>query len=178
MIAGVAAVGLAPIGLMADPPITKPLKNARIVVLKDQRRLILYSGERLVREYSIGLGFEPVADKYREGDGATPEGSYRVCVKNPQSRFYLSLGLDYPNVADADAGLKDGLISESEHSAIVDAARQGRRPPWNTALGGEIFIHGRGSSSDWTLGCIALDDADIKELYAAVSIGTPVEIRP
>ncbi len=58
------------------------------------------------------------------------------------------------------------------------AIDNGRCPPWNTRLGGEIFIHGRGSGSDWTLGCVALDDADMKELYDAVSLGTPVIIHP
>jgi lipoprotein-anchoring transpeptidase ErfK/SrfK len=50
--------------------------------------------------------------------------------------------------------------------------------PWNTALGGEIFIHGHGSGSDWTWGCVALDDADIQELYSLIPVGTPVRIHP
>ena len=51
-------------------------------------------------------------------------------------------------------------------------------PPWDTKLGGEVFVHGRGAKSDWTLGCIALDDSDIEELYRLVPVGTPITIHP
>ena len=159
-------------------PLGTPVADARIEVRKSERRLLLYSGDQLIRSYTIGLGFEPVQDKAREGDGATPEGEYFIVVKNPKSQFYLSVGLNYPNAADADRGLESGLISVAEHREIRRAERRGVRPPWDTALGGEIFIHGRGAGSDWTLGCIALDDADMKELYRAISVGTRVRIKP
>ncbi|MEM1183358.1 MAG: L,D-transpeptidase family protein [Acidobacteriota bacterium] len=158
--------------------LSDPVDNARIEVEKSERRLLLFSGDELIRTYTVGLGFEPVKNKVREGDGATPEGEYIVVVKNPQSQFYLSLGINYPNAHDADRGLESGLISEAEHRDIHRAEERGVRPPWNTALGGEIFIHGRGAGSDWTLGCVALDDPDMKELYGAISIGTRVRIRP
>jgi len=99
-------------------------------------------------------------------------------VKNPKSSYHLSLGVSYPDAEDAARGLREGLITRGQHDAIVAAHRAGRMPPQNTKLGGLIYIHGRGSSSDWTLGCVALDDADIEELYAAVEPGTPVTIRP
>jgi L,D-peptidoglycan transpeptidase YkuD (ErfK/YbiS/YcfS/YnhG family) len=154
------------------------LEHARIEIAKADRRLRLFDGERLVATFPIGLGFEPVADKRRQGDGATPEGDYRVCVKNPQSQYLLSLGLDYPNPADAAAALERGAIDRAVHDRIVDAHRRGICPPWNTPLGGEIFIHGRGSSSDWTLGCVALDDPDIRMLFRVVPVGTTVRIAP
>ena len=150
----------------------------RILVLKAERRLELHSGEQVVKTYRIGLGNTPTGAKQRQGDGRTPEGTYYVCVKNPQSKFHLSLGLSYPTPADAARGLKAKLITRSEHDAIVAAHKRHATPPWNTALGGEVFIHGNGSGSDWTLGCIALDDADMTEFYALVAKGTPVEIRP
>jgi len=156
----------------------KPLINPRIIISKSKRRLELYCDSTIVRSYRIGLGFQPIGDKVREGDGRTPEGNYYVCVKNPKSRYYLSLGLSYPNIRDAKRGLREGLISHKQYNEIVQAIRNRRIPPWNTALGGEIFIHGHGSKSDWTLGCIALNDSDIHELYEAISIGTPVEIQP
>jgi len=156
----------------------QPLPDARIEIRKQARTLKLFSGEELVREFRIGLGFNPVARKTNEGDGATPEGDYRVCVKNPESRFLLSLGLSYPNVTDADRSVDSGLISRAQHEMIVAAHEKGGRPPWDTPLGGEIYIHGNGSDSDWTLGCIALDDSDMQELYPAVRVGTEVHIRP
>ncbi len=159
-------------------PLPRPLADARIVVTKAERRLRLYSGDEVVRTYRVGLGFSPEGDKEREGDGRTPEGEFHVCTKNPRSRYLLSLGLSYPNKEDADRGLRDGLISQAEHDRIVQAINGGKTPPWNTALGGEVFIHGRGSHRDWTLGCVALNDDDIRELYGVVPVGTPVTVRP
>ena len=52
------------------------------------------------------------------------------------------------------------------------------RPPWKTALGGEIMIHGGGTDSDWTEGCIAVSDLEAEELFRALPLGTPVEIAP
>jgi len=155
-----------------------PPTNARIEVNKADRVLRLFSGDQLVREFSIGLGFSPKPRKLREGDGATPEGEYSVCVKNPKSKYYLSLGISYPNPDDAAGGLASGLITKKQHDQIIDAHKRGTRPPWNTPLGGEIFIHGSGSGTDWTWGCIALDNQDMLEVYTAARIGTKVVIKP
>lgn len=159
-------------------PIEGPIKDARIEVHKKERVLQLYSDGDVVREFSIGLGFNPKPPKRRQGDGATPEGEYSVCIKNPRSKYYLSLGISYPNPTDAERGLASGLISKEQRDQIIEAHDKGIRPPWNTRLGGEIFIHGSGSSADWTWGCIALDNEDMRELYSAVRIGTKVEIKP
>ena len=154
------------------------LSKPKIIIEKSKRILSLYDGDTLVKSYRAGLGFAPVGVKKREGDSKTPEGAYYISTKNPNSRFYLSLGLSYPNAADASAGLARGAISQGEHDKIVAAITDGETPLWKTALGGEIFIHGHGSANDWTLGCIALDDADIEELYNSLREGTPVEILP
>lgn len=159
-------------------PLNLPLINPRIIVFKSDRRLELYSNGEMARTYRIGLGTNPVDDKVRQGDRRTPEGQFYVCIKNPKSQFYLSLGLSYPNEEDAERGLRDGLIDRARYNQIVNAIRGRRTPPQNTALGGEIFIHGHGSASDWTWGCVALDNPDIKELFDAVPVGTPVLIRP
>ena len=156
----------------ALPKLTAP----RIVIDKSNHRLFVYDGEKLAKTYRAAFG-PGKGDKVREGDKRTPEGEFYVCTKNPRSRFTLSLGLSYPNAADAARGLRDGLIDQAEHDRIVAAVRSGDTPPWKTALGGEIMIHGHGSARDWTLGCIALEDDDIIELYHAVAIGTPVTIR-
>jgi len=107
---------------------------------------------------------EPKTPKEREGDRATPEGAYYILPEESEEPVPPLMGISYPGPHDADRGLKAGLISESEHKAIVEACSQRRDPSLNTKLGGEIFVHGRGSASDWTLGCIALDDSDIEEL--------------
>ena len=155
-----------------------PVEKPRIVVYKKERKLEFYSDQTLLRVYRIGLGFSPVADKQREGDGATPEGDFYIFVKNNKSAYYLSLGVSYPNVEDAARGLRDGLITKAQHDTIVEAIRKKVAPPQYTKLGGLIYIHGHGAKSDWTWGCVALENADMKELYDAVSVGTPVTIKP
>src|SRR5262245_44389948 len=157
-----------------NPPIDKP----RIVIYKSARKLEFYSDKTLLRTYRVGLGFSPVADKVREGDGATPEGDFYVFVKNNKSAYYLSLGVSYPNVEDAKRGLRDGLITKAQYDAIVEANRKKIWQPRYQKLGGLIYIHGNGAKSDWTWGCVALENADMKELYDAVSVGTPVTIKP
>ena len=154
-----------------------PLVNPRIVVLKSKRELKLYSDGSLVRTYKVGLGLNPVDDKKRQGDRATPEGEFYIFTKNNKSAYYLSLGLSYPNIEDAERGLRDGLISRTQHDAIVKAIRRKTAPPQNTELGGDIYIHGNGASSDWTWGCVALENEDIRELFDAVGVGTPVTIK-
>jgi len=162
-----------------DAPVESPFAGETgILILKERRLLVYYeNGEERMR-CRIGLGFAPAGDKEVEGDGKTPEGGFYICVKNPRSRYHLSLGLSYPNEEDAARGLAAGLIAREEREEIVAAIRGRRQPPWKTALGGEIFIHGAGSRSDWTLGCIALDDPEIERLYELVGLGTPVIIRP
>ena len=159
-------------------PLKLPLKTPRIVVLKSKRRLELYADGALVRSYKIGLGLNPVPDKVRQGDRATPEGEFYIFTRNDKSAFYLSLGISYPNVEDAERGLRDGLISRAQHDAIVRAIKRKVTPPQNTRLGGDIFIHGNGASSDWTWGCVALENEHVKELFNAVPVGTPVTIKP
>ena len=157
--------------------LVSPIEKPRIVVYKKDRKLELYSDRTLVRTYRVGLGFSPVADKQREGDGATPEGDFYIFVKNNKSAYYLSLGVSYPNAEDAERGLRDGLITKTQRDEIVEAIRKKVAPPQYTKLGGLIYIHGHGAKSDWTWGCVALENDDIKELYDAVSVGTPVTIK-
>ena len=161
--------------LFAVPAFSSDLS---IVILKTDRRLEVFREKQKIHSCRVGLGNAPVGDKERSGDGKTPEGTFYVCVKNPKSRFYLSLGISYPDATDAERGLREGIISRKEQDRIVAAQEKKATPSWNTALGGEIFIHGNGSSSDWTLGCIALDDAEMKILFDLIDVGTVVEIRP
>ena len=159
-------------------PLKLPLVEPRIEVSKSKRELVLYSASKVVRLYRIGLGPNPKDDKRLQGDGCTPEGEFYVCSKNPKSSYYLSLGLSYPNEEDAGRGLRDKLISKAQHDQIVRSIRSRSCPPWNTRLGGEVFIHGNGSATDWTLGCVALDNTNMKELFDVIPKGTPVKIRP
>lgn len=154
------------------------MKNPRLVVKKRERALELFDGEKLVKTYKIALGFAPEGDKEKQGDGKTPEGEFYVFTKNSQSKFYLSLGISYPNIEDAERGLKSKLITKRQHDKIVEAIKNKKTPLQNTRLGGEIYIHGGGNSGDWTLGCVALENEEIKELFDALPVGTAVKIEP
>jgi hypothetical protein len=159
------------------------LKNPRVVVLKSKRRLYLFDGQRLVRTYAIALGFTPTGDKQQLGDGRTPEGVFRVCSRKQDSRYHRFLGIDYPGAAGVDRGLARGLLTPGEAQAILGAQADGRCPPWTTALGGAIGMHGLGGAdpdpgADWTAGCVALADAHIEELFDVLRLGDPVEILP
>ncbi|KGM46498.1 MULTISPECIES: L,D-transpeptidase family protein [Rhodobacterales] len=132
----------------------------RLRMYKAQRLLVLDGADDVLRTYPIGLGFAPEGHKQFEGDGRTPEGSYVIDRRNPDSLFHLSIGISYPNEAD-----------------IAFAEAQGRSP------GKDIFIHGgprRGidpvNVRDWTAGCISVTDRQIEEIYAMVRDGTPIDI--
>jgi len=135
-----------------------------IVVNKAARKMYLLHNEDILRSYEFELGFAPVGDKQVEGDGKTPEGTYIIDRRNPNSQFHLSLGISYPNAKD-----------------IAEARAMGKSP------GGDIFIHGqpnafksrRGSvGDDWTWGCIAVSNREMEEIYAMVKNGTIITIRP
>lgn len=101
-----------------------PLKDPRIVLFKSKRQLELYSNGAVVRTYRVGLGLNPVDDKQREGDRATPEGEFYIFTKNPKSSYYLSLGISYPNIEDAERGLLTGLITRTQHDQIESAIKE------------------------------------------------------
>lgn len=131
-----------------------------IVVHKAERRMYLLHGNKVLKDYKIGLGGNPNGPKQFEGDYKTPEGAYLIDRRNPNSTYHLSLGISYPNDADRER-----------------AAAAGKK------TGGDIFIHGRdgknrGKGKDWTAGCIAVKDREIEEIYWMVQVGTPIFITP
>ena len=149
-----------------------------IVVKKSERLLELWQWGELINSFQIGLGRAPKGHKQVEGDGKTPEGEYYVCVRNYNSAYYLSLGVSYPNKKDAATALEDGRIDRATYERIAQAIDNGQRPDWNTALGGAIMIHGCGGSSDWTAGCIAVDNEVMDMLFDYCPIGTKITILP
>ena len=147
----------------ADAPalVPKTQQADYILIEKAERRLTLMRDGEVLKRYRIALGFAPDGDKRVEGDGKTPEGLYRIDRRNDRSKFHLSLGIDYPR-ADQRAA----------------ARAEGRNP------GGDIFIHGQPNGyplnripGDWTAGCAAVTNAEMREIWARVPMGTPVEIR-
>ncbi|WP_027244937.1 L,D-transpeptidase family protein [Leisingera daeponensis] len=135
----------------------------RILIEKSARRLTASRGGETVLEFPIALGFEPAGDKIQEGDGKTPEGTFRIDRRNPNSAYHLSLGIDYPRPGDRARARAAGV-----------------------SPGGDIFIHGQPNSlgnlitlpGDWTAGCIAVSNDQMETLWRLAEIGTEVEIRP
>lgn len=131
-----------------------------VVVNKGERRMYLLHHDKVLEDYDIGLGFSPEGHKAFEGDGKTPEGTYLIDRRNPNSKFYLSIGVSYPN-----------------HDDRAFASSQGKSP------GGDIFIHGkpreyRKAPRDWTAGCIAVTNREMRQIYSMVRDGTPITINP
>ena len=124
------------------------------------------------------LGRTPAGAKDTQGDGKTPEGMYTICLIKPNGKFGRSIGLSYPNLADAGKALAEHRIEADTYRAIADAIAHSRRPPWGTPLGGEIYIHEGGAHSDWTQGCIALNADDMDILFRHHPEITQVEILP
>lgn len=140
-------------------------KADRIVVVKSARKLYLMKDGRKLRTFNISLGLVPRGQKHREGDFRTPEGLYYLEAKNPNSDYFLSVKISYPNVADRARAKAAG----------VDP-------------GGQIMIHGlpndpkydeqRYRGWDWTDGCIAVSDSDMVDIWLMTSVATPIEIKP
>ncbi len=164
--------------LLRYPSAMAQTSRILVKIYKLKRTLQVWCAQEKLAEYPIALGSQPLGHKLREGDGCTPEGRYTVCVRNEASKYHLALGLTYPNIQDADTALAEGRIAQDQRDAICEAIAAGRRPPWDTPLGGAIMIHGGGAQSDWTAGCIALNNDDMDQLWAWGALGTPVEIEP
>jgi murein L,D-transpeptidase YafK len=161
--------------LFFTKPTNKP-QAVNIKVYKEIRILELYGDDKLVGRFKIAIGGAPIGDKDKEGDRKTPEGKYYICTRNDKSKYTLFLGLSYPNVEDAQRGLQNGLINEAKYKEIETTIGSGKRPDWNTPLGGAVGIHGGGTQRDWTWGCIAVSDEDIKIIWEYTKMNTPVEI--
>lgn len=150
--------------LPAQQPST-PERADSVLILKKDHVLQLLAGGKVIKTYNVALGQGGLAAKEREGDGRTPEGHYVIDSRNPDSHYHMALHVSYPNADDRKRAAKLGV-----------------------APGGAIMIHGLPKGQgwigaahrlhDWTLGCIAVTDSEIEEIWKLVPTGTPVEIRP
>jgi murein L,D-transpeptidase YafK len=149
----------------------------RVVITKHAKTLVLLDGEEEVLRVPVVIG-KNMADKHGEGDLATPEGEFYICYKNSTSKYHRFLGLSYPNIEDAERGLRGKVISQAEYDQIRDAIAQKKCPPWKTALGGEVGLHGPCPNVTWTHGCVAMSIEQIERLYDLLEIGDEVVIVP
>lgn len=138
-------------------------KITKIMVVKSKRELSVLAGDTVLKTYKICLGGNPEGPKTQQGDSKTPEGLYVLDYHNPNSSFYKSLHISYPNKKDRD-----------------NAKRNKFNP------GGLVMLHGTGkyfavshaTGIDWTDGCIALTDNEMDELFDRIINNTPIEILP
>lgn len=166
--AAVVLLALLLAGRFAAADIAYPLQHEqadKVLVVKSERKLYLLKAGRELRSFDIQLGLVPQGHKERSGDFRTPEGLYHLDARNPNSDFFLSIRVSYPNEADR-----------------ARARARGVDP------GGQIMIHGtpnepryderRYRGWDWTDGCIAVSNADMVDIWLMTRTGTPIEIRP
>lgn len=158
-----------------------------IVVFKAEFQLGLYEDGQLVSLdgspacFPIAMGRTPEGPKMRMDHASTPEGWYRVSSKRDigQTSFHRGFYLDYPNEADISRSLAAGVITAATAASLRADRAAGRLPSQNTALGGDILIHGSGAwPRDWTWGCVAMNNEDIDRIFSRVKAGDDVLILP
>jgi murein L,D-transpeptidase YafK len=138
-----------------------------LVVRKQTRRMSVFKGTKPLKMYPVVLGHNPRNDKLEQGDKCTPEGVYRVVTKYPHPKWSKFILLNYP--------------TRENWLKFAEAKRRGQIP-WDAQIGGDIGIHGTEydyrniQGENWTLGCVALKNRDINELYGLVNTGSIVVI--
>ena len=153
--------------------------STRINVSKINKELTLIADNKVVGKWPCSLGeFSANGTKQKQGDRTTPNGDYYICVRNDKSAYHLSLGLSYPDKAAADRGFEAGIISQAEKDAIYSAIDRKVCPPWNTALGGAIMIHGNYQKGIPTAGCVAVSDNVMDILWPYGQLGIKVSVGP
>lgn len=156
-----------------------------VIVEKSVNKMTVFYQGKALKSFTVVSGVNDQGDKQRQGDNRTPEGRFFITEKERLNDHpYLGrkwLGLSYPDPVHAQRGVENNLININQYREIVRANEQKVQPPQNTALGGWIGIHGgredlTKARINWTEGCLALQDADLEELYRLVDYGTPVVI--
>lgn len=152
-------------GPPSAPPVSENQTADKVEVFKAKRLMILYQDDKIIRQYRVALGDQPVGPKRFQGDEKTPEGLYYLDYRNPQSRYHLSIHISYPSDKD-----------------------QQYAGQFNQSPGGDIFIHGLPHKysfwgklhrlHDWTDGCIAVTNEEIEEIWKLCPDGIPIMIYP
>jgi L,D-peptidoglycan transpeptidase YkuD (ErfK/YbiS/YcfS/YnhG family) len=141
---------------------TRQSGRSAILVDKLEHRCYLLADGRVEKSYDANLGRNWHRDKVQEHDASTPEGEYKIRRMFRSAAFGWALLLDYPNASD-----RQRFNSMKKAGEITARAR----------IGGNIEIHGRGRlNSDWTDGCVSLEDIEMTDLYKHAYPGMPVTI--
>ena len=137
----------------------------KVLVVKSESKLYLIKDKKVLSVFKVAFGANPKGHKQQEGDEKTPEGKYILDYKKSDSAFYKAIHISYPNDED-----------------IKRAKEAGVSP------GGFIMVHGQKNGFgwlawitqhfNWTNGCIAVSNSAMDEIWEAVTVGTPIEIKP
>ncbi|MGQ7956598.1 L,D-transpeptidase family protein [Pseudomonas sp. SP16.1] len=146
-------------------PIDATRQVDKVLVLKSERKLHLLQRGETIKSYRISLGKQPSGAKQREGDLRTPEGFYWIDWRKASDKYQLSLHISYPNARDL-ANARQAGVSPGSMIMIHGTPLDEEYPEW--------FFH----TLDWTEGCIAMRNADMREVWELVKDGTLIEIRP
>jgi murein L,D-transpeptidase YafK len=140
-------------------------KADKVLVVKSESKLYLMQNGKVLSAFKAAFGANPKGHKKQEGDERTPEGEYILDYKNSNSAFYKAIHISYPNKEDKQRAKEAGVNP-----------------------GGLIMIHGQKNgfgcfawitqNFNWTDGCIAVSNSAMDKIWEAVSIGTPIEIKP
>jgi len=152
--------------LLLLPSLAFGLEEAdSVLVVKSKSKLYLMKAGKVLKAYQVALGANPKGHKTKMGDERTPEGRYVLDYKKSDSAFYKAIHISYPNEADKRKAKKLGVNP-----------------------GGFIMIHGQKNRFgglwwltqrfNWTEGCVAVSNREMDEIWQAVDVGTPIEIKP
>jgi hypothetical protein len=135
-----------------------------LVVDKRAQMAVLWTKGKPMRWFDVELGYNGLVRKLRSGDGATPEGVYRVLRKKGrgETKYYKALLLDYPNAEDKRR-FRDAKTNGEVHRS--------------SSIGGLIEVHGEGGrGTNWTDGCVAVTNEEMDFLFSKLVVGSPVVI--
>lgn len=142
-----------------------------IIVDKSEYELKVYDDEGWYATYPIVFGSKDLADKMREGDKKTPNGSFKVILKKIHPKWGPELLLDYPNEVSFQK------FNQRKASGLL---------PKNAKIGNGIAIHATRPQEEWTVdnfynwtdGCVSVKYSEMKDLFSYIPVGTSVTIKP
>ena len=136
-----------------------------VLVVKSEAKLYLINNDKVLNEYKVVFGANPKGHKQKEGDERTPEGSYILDYKKADSAFYKAIHISYPNEKDKKRAREAGVNPGGANMSHGQKNGLGWFP-WLT------------QHFNWTDGCIAVSNSAMDEIWDAISVGTPIEIKP
>ncbi len=138
----------------------------RILVVKKDRKMYLYKDGKVQSVIPISLGKNPVGHKQQKGDNRTPEGEFFIHRKLCSPKYYRSLCISYPRPQDKAKAQARGVNPGGDITIHA-------QPTWNADGKGDGYTLSR----NWTQGCVAVTNAEMKKLWYAVREGVPITIR-